>query len=69
MKNRLLALIAALAFVVLALAVPALAFPPQCSCGYCTLHGGTTTCTIVSSTGNTVVTCGYYYPHFCEGPA
>jgi hypothetical protein len=66
--NKLLLLLLLLA--ALALALPALAFPPQCDCaGYCTLHGGTATCTIVSSSGNTVVTCGYFYGHYCEGPA
>jgi len=66
--NKKLALLLLL-LAALALALPALAFPPQCTCGYCTLHGGTTTCTIVSPSGNTVVTCGYYYPHYCTGPA
>lgn len=64
--NKLLLLLLLLAALVLAL--PALAFPPQCDCaGYCTLHGGN--CTIVSPSGNTVVTCGYFYVHYCEGPA
>ena len=63
--NKLALLLLLLAALVLAL--PALAFPPQCDCGYCTLHG-TSSCTIVSSSGNTVVTCGYFYGHYCEGP-
>ena len=67
MKTRLSLFL--LLLTLLALAVPALAFPHQCDCGYCTLNGGTTSCTIVSPSGNTVVTCGYYYPHYCEGPA
>jgi|GEM_PF-2268192 len=50
---------------VLCLAVPAMALPPQCSCGYCTLHGSSN-CTIVP--GNTVVGCGTYYSTYCTGP-
>jgi hypothetical protein len=50
---------------VLCLAVPAMALPPQCSCGYCTLHGSLN-CTIVP--GNTVVGCGTYYSTHCTGP-
>jgi hypothetical protein len=51
----------------LALAVPALALPPQCSCPFCYTNPGTTNCTLPGT--HTVVTCGYYIPHFCEGPA
>jgi hypothetical protein len=68
MRKRLLTLALTLLLAALVLALPALAFPTQCDCGYCTLHGGTTTCTIVSPSGNTVVTCGYFYGHYCEGP-
>lgn len=67
MKTKLVLLVLLLAALVLAL--PAAAFPPQCSCGYCTLNPGTASCTIVSPSGNTVVTCGYYYQHYCTGPA
>jgi len=67
--KRALVLLTLLGGQVLALAVPAGAFPPQCTCGYCTLNPGTTNCTIVSPSGNTVVTCGYYYPRYCTGPA
>jgi len=59
--TRLLFLLAALA-----LAVPALALPPQCSCPFCYTNPGTTSCTLPN---NTVTTCGFYIPHFCEGPA
>jgi hypothetical protein len=57
----------ALALFLLAFAVPALAFPPQCDCVFCTTHSGTTSCTLVP--GNTVTTCGAYYPTHCEGPS
>jgi len=50
---------------VLCLALPLVALPPQCSCGYCTLHGSLN-CTIVP--GNTVVGCGTYYATYCTGP-
>jgi len=50
---------------VLCLAIPVMALPPQCSCGYCTLHGSLS-CTIVP--GNTVVSCGTYYATYCTGP-
>ena len=50
---------------VLCLAIPVGALPPQCSCGYCTLHGSLN-CTIVP--GNTVVGCGTYYGTYCTGP-
>ena len=50
----------------LCLAVSATALPPQCSCGYCTLHGSSN-CTIVP--GNTVVGCGTYYATYCTGPS
>lgn len=64
--NKLLLLLLLLA--ALALALPALAFPPPCDCaGYCTPNGAAN-CTIISSSGNTVVTCGYFYGHYCEGP-
>jgi len=61
--KRLLLLVAALA---LALAVPTLALPPQCSCPFCFQHSGTTTCTLVP--GNTVTTCGSYIPTHCTMP-
>jgi hypothetical protein len=50
---------------VLCLALPVVALPPQCSCGYCTLHGSLN-CTIVP--GNTVVGCGTYYQTYCTAP-
>ncbi|MFL6193056.1 MAG: hypothetical protein ACJ75H_02700 [Thermoanaerobaculia bacterium] len=59
----LLLLLAALAIT----AFPALALPPQCSCTYCTLHGGSN-CTLIRENVAQVVTCGYYYPTYCSMP-
>jgi hypothetical protein len=56
----------ALALFLLALAVAAFALPPQCDCVYCTTHPSSS-CTLVP--GNTVTTCGAYYPTHCEGPS
>jgi len=64
-KTKLALLLLLLAALVMAL--PAMAFPPPCTCSYCSLN--TTSCTLISTSGNTVISCGYYYPHYCEGPA
>lgn len=53
----------------LALAAQLLAFPPLCSCPFCYSNPGTTSCTLKTGSGYTVVTCGYYIPRYCEGPA
>jgi hypothetical protein len=52
----------------LLLAIPAMAYPPLCSCPFCYSNLGTTSCTLKTATGYTVVTCGYYIPRYCEGP-
>jgi len=54
------------ALFLLVLAAPVLALPPQCDCIYCFSHGSSS-CTLVP--GNTVTTCGAFYPTHCEGPS
>lgn len=53
----------------LAAVAPLLGLPPLCSCPFCYSNPGTTSCSLSTGSGYTVVTCGYYIPRYCEGPA